>query len=189
MRGALKARALPRLWLLSDARNDAVLETALRGWSAPVAFVYRHYHLAAGERRERFEALARIARMEGHLVVLASGAATALRWGADGYYASPESLRPRRTGLVAVATAHDLREIGRANRFGADAVMLSPVFPTRSHPGARTLGPLRFRLLARRARMPVIALGGMDRGRAERMKWERWAAIDGLSTGLPRPDA
>ncbi len=60
-------------------------------------------------------------------------------------------------------------------------MLLSPVFPTRSHPDARTLGPTRFRLLARRANMPVIALGGMDQRGADRLGWDRWAAIDGLS--------
>jgi thiamine-phosphate pyrophosphorylase len=62
----------------------------------------------------------------------------------------------------------------------ADAVVLSPVFATRSHPGATPLGPLRFRLLARRAGLPVIALGGMDARRARRIGATRWAAIDGL---------
>jgi thiamine-phosphate pyrophosphorylase len=80
-----------------------------------------------------------------------------------------------------LATAHSLREIGLANRVRADAVLLSPVFPTRSHPGARTLGPSRFRLLAAWAAMPVIALGGLSARAARRLRWPRWAAIDGLS--------
>ena len=62
----------------------------------------------------------------------------------------------------------------------ADALVLSPVFATRSHPGAPPLGPLRFRLLARQARVPVIALGGMTARRAAALG-AAWAAIDGLS--------
>ena len=77
-------------------------------------------------------------------------------------------------------TAHCLREITLAQRAHADAILLSPVWPTRSHPGARGLGALRFRLLAARARVPVIALGGMTRLRARSLGWARWAAIDGL---------
>jgi len=80
-----------------------------------------------------------------------------------------------------LATVHSLSEIGAANLLGADGLLLSPVFPTRSHPGGKSLGPLRFRLLARRAKAPVIALGGMDRRKAKRLGWKRWAAIDGLS--------
>ena len=39
--------------------------------------------------------------------------------------------------------------------------MLSPVFETRTHPGAVPLGPEKFHALAALAEMPVIALGGM----------------------------
>jgi thiamine-phosphate pyrophosphorylase len=73
-----------------------------------------------------------------------------------------------------------LREIGRANRFGAHALLLSPVHPTRSHPGARPLGRIRSLLLARRATMPVIALGGMTARRFRGLPLHGWAAIDGL---------
>jgi len=174
---------LPDLWLLSDERNDAGLEAALAALPSGSGFVFRHYHLPSGERLARFRTLRRICRARGHLAILADSALTALEWGADGLYGAPLMLGPRRAGLLTIATAHDLREVARANLMGADAVMLSPVFPTRSHPGARVLGPVRFRLLARRARMTVIALGGMDAGLARRLDWRRWAAIDGLSTG------
>jgi len=77
-------------------------------------------------------------------------------------------------------SAHSLRELGMAQRMHAEAIVLSPVFPTRSHPGAGTLGPVRFRLLARHAQAPVIALGGMNRHRASSLRWKNWAAIDGI---------
>ncbi len=182
---ARDAGALPDRWLLSDVRNDAVLETVLRSSRFRLGFVFRHYHLPPDTRRERFGRLARICRERRHRVILADSAATALEWGAEGIYGAPLMLTPRRCGLLRVATAHDLREIGEANRIRADAVMLSPVFPTRSHPGAATLGPARFRLLAQRARMPVIALGGMDQAAADAVNWRRWAAIDGLSPPPP----
>ena len=48
---------------------------------------------------------------------------------------------------------------------GADAVLLSPVFPTRSHPGAPVLGPVRFRLLARAGAHAGHCARRDDRGR------------------------
>jgi thiamine-phosphate pyrophosphorylase len=59
-------------------------------------------------------------------------------------------------------------------------VLLSPVFATRSHPDAKVLGPIRFRLLAARMGCPVIALGGIDPRRAKGLGSAAWAAIDGL---------
>lgn len=173
--------ALPSLWLISDERNDAVLEAALARLPRGSGFVFRHYHLPDPARGARFLELRRRARRGGHMVVLADSAVTAAEWGADGIYGSPRALWPRRDGLVRLATAHSSAEIGMANRLGADAILLSPVFPTRSHPDAATLGPVRFRLLARLARSPVIALGGMSMAGARRLDWPRWAAIDGLS--------
>jgi thiamine-phosphate pyrophosphorylase len=41
---------------------------------------------------------------------------------------------------------------------------------------------VRFRLLAARAGVTVIALGGMTRRRAGRLRTPRWAAIDGISS-------
>lgn len=168
---------LPTIWLISDARNDAALEGALRHLPRGSGFIYRHYHLAAGERRARFEALARLARARGICVVLAGGMALARAWGAEGAYGAAGVIGPGGPGLR-LATVHGLREMARARR--ADAVLLSPVFPTRSHPGGKVLGPVRFRVMAGRSCVPVIALGGMD---ARRGRGLRWAAIDGLSRG------
>ena len=176
-----RPKTLPKLWLLSDERNDAVLDSALARMPRGSGFIYRHYHLPGPERLERFRALRRIAKAREATVVLADSALTATEWGADGIYGAPRALWPTRANLLHLATAHNAREIALANRFGADAVLLSPVFSTRSHAGGATLGPIRFRRLAQLSHAPVIALGGMNSRTATRLKWPRWAAIDGLS--------
>ncbi|WP_328705888.1 thiamine phosphate synthase [Erythrobacter rubeus] len=180
-------QSLPNLWLISDARNDAVLEDALRRMPRGSGFIYRHYHLDEEKRYARFRKLRRIARACNHTVVLADSALTATDWGADGIYGAPKSLWPRRRELLHLATAHNLREIGEANLIGSDGVLLSPIFSTNSHPGGQVLGPVRFKALARYSRAPVIALGGMDARRARALDWPRWAAIDGLSKGAVYP--
>jgi thiamine-phosphate pyrophosphorylase len=102
------------------------------------------------------------------------------RWQADAVYCAPAKAGSAPGRILRLVTAHSLREIAQARRASADAILLSPVFATRSHPGARTLGPVRFRLLARHAKAPVIALGGMSRCKARRLRWKNWAAIDGV---------
>jgi thiamine-phosphate pyrophosphorylase len=77
---------------------------------------------------------------------------------------------------------HSLREIRQAERAGAELLFLSPVFPTRSHPEAKSLGRLRFALLARQTKLPVVALGGMSGQRAKALSGAYgWAAIDAWS--------
>jgi thiamine-phosphate pyrophosphorylase len=124
--------------------------------------------------------LSTIARAAGHLVILSDSPVKAEQWKADGIY-GPASKMPRGQGLLKLATAHDAKEIVAADRAGADAIFLSPVFATRSHPNAKALGPVRFRMLANKAKAPVIALGGMTTETAKRLDWPRWGAIDGLS--------
>ena len=174
-----QCQPISRVWLLSDARNDAVLEAVIARLPRGSGVVFRHYHLSEPDRRARFAVVRRLCRARGHVLILAGPPALARAWRADGSYGAP---CPGRT----IATAHDLAEIALANRLGAAAVMLSPVFPTRSHPGAATLGPLRFRLLAARVAAPVIALGGMTPRTSRRLGARRWAAIDGLTPQEPR---
>ncbi|WP_416228815.1 thiamine phosphate synthase [Qipengyuania sp. ASV99] len=174
------AKPLPALWLISDARNDGALERALARLPASSGFVFRHYHCHPKARRRRFDALAAIARDHDHRVILSGDADLAIEWGADGIYGPPGKLG-KRNGLLRLAAVHDADEIALANRAGVDAMFLSPVFPTRSHPGKGCLGIALFRELAARAESPVIALGGMNAERARDLHWPRWAAIDGLS--------
>ncbi len=181
-----RAHSLPERWLISDARNDAVLEKFLRSAPQPIGLVFRHYHLPPTARRARYDRLKHVAAHHGHLVVLSGSPALARRWRAHGCYGPPGQIEKRRAGLIAITTAHGMAEIAMANRIGADAVMLSPVFQTRSHPGARTLGPVRFHMIARHAQMPVIALGGVNARRARRLGAKYWAAIDGFSVPRPR---
>lgn len=171
---------LPDLWLLSDARNDELLPRALRGLPRGSAFIYRHYHLDPGSRRARWNELLPLVREGDHLAVLSGSDDEAIAWGADGSYGPPEAVgdAPR---LLRIAAVHDGHEIADANAAGADAAMLSPVFETRTHPGAVPIGPEKFHALVALAEMPVIALGGMTFERASQLGWMRWAAIDGLA--------
>ncbi|MFC0410253.1 thiamine phosphate synthase [Roseomonas elaeocarpi] len=89
--------------------------------------------------------------------------------------------RGGRGGLLSAA-AHGRRGLGRGRRLRVDALLLSPVFPTRSHPGEGALGLLRWCALARDAAGAVIALGGMNAAGTRRLP--RWvhgvAALEAL---------
>lgn len=172
-------QSVPDIWLLSDQRNDAVLEDAIGRLPPGSGFVFRHYHLGAEQRAARFAQLLPLLRSAGHWAIVSDNVVTAEAWGADGVYGARDAHAT--AGLRWIATAHDEAEIAEANALGASAVMLSPVFPTRSHPGAATLGIARFRELAALSTIPVIALGGITAERAQALNWSRWAAIDGLS--------
>ncbi len=65
-------------------------------------------------------------------------------------------------GLVAGASVHDAEEASRAVADGASYVFASPVWPTKTHPGAPVLGLDGLRALVGATPVPVLALGGVD---------------------------
>ncbi|HEX8483736.1 MAG TPA: thiamine phosphate synthase [Allosphingosinicella sp.] len=162
----LRRQPLPRLWLMTDERQGESLWEALERLPKGSGVVFRHYSLAPAERRKLFERVRKVARRR-RLLLLAGGKGVR----ADGVHGG------RRGGFS--ASAHGLRELKSAERRGASLVFLSPAFPTRSHPGGAALGPVRFGLIARQARVPVIALGGVDGRTARRLPHiHGWAGID-----------
>ncbi|MEO1046136.1 MAG: thiamine phosphate synthase [Pseudomonadota bacterium] len=177
---------LPWLWLFTDARAQARLDGAITALPPGSGIVFRHYHLPEAERRALFTNLMQRHAAADRIWLWSGNARTAQALDADGVYApahgpqaGPVALR---RGLW-LAAVHDLAELAMAARRGADAVFISPVYPTRSHPGAATLGPMRFAAIARLARCPVYALGGVTHANHARLARfsSGWGAIDGLS--------
>ncbi|HEY6871007.1 MAG TPA: thiamine phosphate synthase [Novosphingobium sp.] len=171
---------LPHLWLITDARTDPALDASLRRLPTGAGVVFRHYHLAPERRAARFRRVLQLGRARGLVVVWAGSARAARQMRADGCYGPPRLVGPGPAGLRLV-TAHSLTELAAAARARADLVLLSPAFPTRSHPAVAALGPLRWLLLAPRSPAPALALGGMNARRARRLPGFGWAAIDGLA--------
>jgi thiamine-phosphate pyrophosphorylase len=153
---------------MTDERQGETLRTALERLPRGAGIVFRHYGLAPAARRLLFAEVMAIARRRRLLLVVAGAPLP----GGDGVH-------NRRGAGIRTASAHSLRELRAAERTGADLVFLSPVYATRSHPGAKPLGARRFALIAHQARVPVIALGGMDHARFRTLGGAYgWAGID-----------
>lgn len=167
--------ALPQRWLMTDERTGESLWMALEGLPRGSGVVFRHYATPLAERRRLFARVARIAQRR-RLVLVRAGA-DRLGRGEAGVHGWAFT-----TGLRTMP-AHSRRELVAARRMRADAVFVSPVFATRSHPGSARLGRARFGLLIADAEAPVIALGGMDERRFRSLprKVHGWAAIDAWS--------
>jgi thiamine-phosphate pyrophosphorylase len=157
---------------MTDERLGDGLFDAVARLPADAGIVFRHYRLAETERLALF---GRLRAAHRGMLLLAGPAAQALALGADGSHG-------RHQGAV-TAPAHDLAEIRMAEAVGAALIFLSPVFPTRSHPDSPTLGPKGFAELAAQTELPVVALGGMNAGRAKALSGAHgWAGIDAWLT-------
>jgi thiamine-phosphate pyrophosphorylase len=166
-----RADALPTIWLMTDERLGDSLWPALAALPRGTGIVFRHYATDAPTRQALFLRVRRIARRRG-LVLIRAG--TMRLPGEQGVHNSDGR------GLRSAAV-HSVREAIVARRRGADLVFISPVYATRSHPGAAPLGALRAAMIARSVALPAIALGGMDARRFLRLRslgFHGWAGID-----------
>ena len=168
---------------MTDERvSDAALLRAVTRLPRGSAVVVRHYSLDETARRDLFARIRRAGRGRGLQILRAGDEVTARTWGADGHHGGDRRTTTGKPWLHSMPV-HNLAELRTAIRAGADAVLLSPLFTTRSHPGAQPLGPARFAAIARRSSVPVIALGGARPCHARMIQAlgaSGWAAIDGL---------
>ena len=177
----------PAVWLFSDERSGVPVERLAALLPPGSGIVVRHDSLAPGARWRLLRRLARIARARGLTLHLAAAPAIGKRWGADGVHLRSRDARragaAHRLGLRLSMPVHDVAEARRARRAGAAIAFVSPLYPTRSHPGAPALGRAAWLRLARIAGGRPVALGGMTPARARALKRASdlnpgWAAID-----------
>lgn len=169
---------LPQIWLMTDERLGNGLWDALRRVPPGSGVVFRHHATLAGARRQLFLKVRRRAQARRLIVISACRKMP----GADGVHGA---IGP---GLI-TWPAHNRRQAIAAKRAGAQVVFVSPIFPTRSHPGARGLGAMRAAQVAMGLGMQSIALGGMNARRYRRLRpsgFYGWAGIDAFTLGTVR---
>ena len=151
------------------------LAAVLRRLPPGTGIVFRHRATPPRERRALLRLAKRIARARRLTLVAATTAAR------DGIHGAG-----RTTGLR-TWSAHNRREAIAGVSVGAHVLFVSPVFATRSHPGAVPLGPAKAARIGQGLGAQVIALGGTNARRWRRIRhwgFDGWAAIDAWA---PRP--
>ncbi len=174
-------KRVPACWLMTDARLGRAMPHIAAHMPPRSAIVVRPYALAAAGRTELIRALRRIARAKRHLLLL-SGAGAAP--GFDGRHAGRGASTARKRRGFTSMPVHDSREAAAALRARADAVLISPVWPTRSHAGAPAIGLAGFVRLASAFGGRAVALGGVTRQKFRGLRYHGatgWAAIDAWS--------
>ena len=158
-RGGL--RPVPPLWLFTDARRLPDPRPAVRRLPRGLAGVVLR-HDGVPNRAALGRDLVRLCRARRLVLVVAGDARLAAALRAGVHLRGGRWPGPIRTRRFVTSSAHGWPDLLRAQKAGAALAFLSPAFPTASHPGAPALGPVRWTCLARAARVPVAALGGID---------------------------
>lgn len=165
----LRALQLPHLYAISNAselggevymqRLQLALNNGLRllqirekGWSRPAV---KELSLRSIE----------LAHAAGARVLLNGDIALAQEVGANGVQLTGTQLAAckRRPDIeLCAASCHNAAELKLAEDLELDFALLSPVLPTKSHPGAAHLGWDSFAGMAGSSSIPVYALGGLQ---------------------------
>tara|TARA_R110001592_G_scaffold168996_3_gene405428 strand:+ start:7367 stop:8059 length:693 start_codon:yes stop_codon:yes gene_type:complete len=179
-----RRHGLPLFAFMTDAGRTPDPAKALRLLSPGTMVIFRHYETP--DRAALGRRLAALARRLGLIFVVAGDRRLAHRLRADGLHLPDGMVRrrgrfaPQGDPWPVSAAAHDGPGLRRAVRAGADLILLSPVFPTASHPGRPALGVRRLAALCHETRAPVLALGGVAPARLGRVLAAGAAGVAGI---------
>jgi len=165
----LRALSLPTLYAISNVqelgeeefmdRLGAALGNGLR------LVQLREKDLSHKALRELALKMLPLLRQHGARLIINADIELAKEIGADGVQltaAQLVELRERPHVEWSAASCHNAEELRRAEELGCDFALLSPVLPTKSHPGAPHLGWENFAAIAAGSSIPVYALGGLS---------------------------
>lgn len=160
-----RGRTLPGLLFFTDPQRVPNPEAVAERLPAGAGIVYRAFD--AEDAVERGRRLRTIATERGLLLLVGAhpGLAEGIR--ADGLHmpqrlsAEIPRLRAEHGRWLITVAAHDLTALKAAERAQADAVVVSPIFPSNSPSAGEPLGVDGLKGLVTATSLPVYALGGI----------------------------
>ena len=177
----MRALQLPHLYAISNAtelgaevflqRLQLALNNGLR------LLQIREKNWSPSAIRELSLRAVEMAHQSGARVLINEDIELAQEVGADGVQLTGAQLAAcleRPDVALCAASCHNAEELQQAAALGLDFALLSPVLPTKSHPGAANLGWENFATMASSSAIPVYALGGLQVEDMERA-WQNGA--------------
>lgn len=188
----VRALQLPLHYLITDSRRYgktgmlALIERALHAGARLLQL--REPHMSIEEYTDYAHNVIALTRRFGARVLLNADPSLVGVCGADGVHLSGRrlmdlSVRPLSLSCLVAASCHNRSELVQASLINVDFSVLSPVFPTGSHPQVTPLGWVGFQQLRLHSDVPVYALGGMqpdNLNMARQMGAQGLAMIQGL---------
>nr|WP_295106946.1 thiamine phosphate synthase [uncultured Caulobacter sp.] len=160
-----RGRALPALLFFTDPARVSNPEAVAERLPAGSGIVFRAF--GAEDAVDQGRRLRAIADGRGLILLAGAHASLAEGIGADGLHLPEASvaaiprLRAEHARWLITAAAHDVLAVQAAQRAGADAVVVSPVFPSNSPSAGEPLGVEGLKDLVGATTLPVYALGGV----------------------------
>jgi thiamine-phosphate pyrophosphorylase len=161
----VRGRTLPSLLFFTDPQRVPNPEAVAERLPAGAGIVYRAF--GAEDAIARGRRLRTIATERGLLLLVGAHPGLAEGVRADGLHmperlsAEIPRLRAEHARWLITVAAHDRGALQAAERVAADAVVVSPIFPSNSPSAGEPLGAEGLKDLVATTSLPVYALGGV----------------------------
>ncbi|HSR23169.1 MAG TPA: thiamine phosphate synthase [Candidatus Eisenbacteria bacterium] len=170
--------AAARLYAITPEAEPAALERLVAAWLRGGADVVqlRHKGLARGALLDLARSLAGACAAAGGLFVVNDHVDVAVLSGADGVHVGPDDLpvaaarRVAGPDLLVGASASTPDAAREAERDGADYLGTGAAYATPVKAEKREIGPAGVAAVAAAVRIPVFAIGGIDRSRLPELR-------------------
>lgn len=155
-----KSASLPSAWFLTDERVVDPIGV-IQNLPKDCGIIFRNYRHPS--RKSLALEVVKAAHDAKRIILIAADKELAIACGADGVHwpkwAKPEPLDPP---LLSTYAVHNEDELNRAETMSASAIIISPVFKTKSHEDCETLGVSGLKQLVAKTSLPAYAMGGID---------------------------
>lgn len=91
---------------------------------------------------------------------------------------APNLLHKRRFQIT--SSCHSFKSLRQAEKLGIRTLLLSPLFPTQSHPGARVIGFVNAQRWIKGSHLSFYALGGISKRTVSRLKQSNFVGLAGI---------
>ena len=161
----VRGKPLPNLLFFTDPERTSDPERVAEWLPAGAGVVFRAF--GASDAPARGARLREITRRRGLTLLVGADDVLALEIGADGVHlperlvATLPDLRAARPDWLITIAAHDEAAALAGAAAGADALVVSPIFPSRSPSAGAPLGVAGLKRIIEAVETPVYALGGV----------------------------
>tara|TARA_E500000331_G_C16956591_1_gene582975 strand:+ start:51 stop:692 length:642 start_codon:yes stop_codon:yes gene_type:complete len=156
----------PFLFFMTDIKRTMDLFETIKTLPKGCILIFRHYEHK--DRHKLAKCVVTACRQAQIFCLISNDIHLATRLNANGVHFPEYALhkinkRPRtKKHMVLTAAAHSFATTLKAQKLGFDAVLLSPVYNSESHPNEPTMGHRKLASICSLTKIPIIALGGIN---------------------------
>tara|TARA_Y100000590_G_scaffold169214_1_gene193842 strand:+ start:902 stop:1534 length:633 start_codon:yes stop_codon:yes gene_type:complete len=136
------------------------------------AFLFRSYEIK--KRKKIAKELLKFCKMKKVKLLIGSDIKLAVDINADGIHFPEYMIKKNKINwsdiknakstkkLIITTAVHNEKSLKKTENLDIDAALLSPVFPSKSHPNSKSLGIKKFSKIVKNTKLPIYALGGIN---------------------------